>query len=284
MDDREIVKRISAIIGSDKTADDCAKITVGDKILAVSTDMLHEKTDFPKGITDWQIGWMSAAVTISDIASTGAKPVSLLLAAGLDNPDRIEEIIRGADSACRKYGAEFSGGDVDSHSELTIVTTGIGITDSEHYISRKGARPGEIVCVCGNLGHAQAGLLGDIRYFKELCEPQPKVFEGIRLSECKVSCMMDISDGLAISLFDLSDANNCGFEIDKELVSLSDGIDFETAFYGGGDFGLLYTCQKSLFEENNLPGLKLGVVTEKKGVRINGKNAEKRGYSHRWNE
>ncbi|MDD4127859.1 MAG: AIR synthase related protein, partial [Methanomicrobium sp.] len=84
MDDREIVKRISAIIGFENTEDDCAKIPFGDKFLVASTDMLHEKTDFPKGITDWQIGWMSAAVTLSDIASTGAEPISVLLAAGLD--------------------------------------------------------------------------------------------------------------------------------------------------------------------------------------------------------
>jgi thiamine-monophosphate kinase len=281
VDDREIVKRISAIIGFENTEDDCAKIPFGDRFLVASTDMLHEKTDFPKGITDWQIGWMSAAVTLSDIASTGAEPISVLLAAGLDNPERIEDIIRGADECCRKFGAKLSGGDVDSHSELTIVTTGIGTVNTENYVSRKGANPGEIVCVCGNLGHAQAGL-SDSRYFKDLCEPQPKVFEGQILGSHHVSSMMDISDGLAISLFDLSDLNGCGFDIKNDLIPLSEGIDFETAFYGGGDFGLLYTCPERLFKKFDLPGFKIGEVVENIGVRISGMDAKRSGYSHTW--
>ncbi|MBN2734619.1 MAG: thiamine-phosphate kinase [Methanomicrobiaceae archaeon] len=283
MDDREIVKKIAAIIGEKNTEDDCAVIPFGDRYLVASTDMLHEKTDFPRGITDRQIGWMSVAVTLSDIASTGAQPVSVLLAAGLDSPLRIEDIITGAKECCDKYGAKLSGGDVDSHSELTIVTTGIGVVKPENYISRKGAAPGEIVCVCGNLGHAQKGLLGDPRYFKDLCEPQPKVSEGIYLGESGISSMMDISDGLAISLYDLSELNGCGFEIERDLIPLSDGIDFDTAFYGGGDFGLLYTCKESTFEEKKLPGFKIGKVVFSCGVRVNGTETAKKGYSHSWN-
>jgi len=281
VDDREIVKKIAAIIGSENTEDDCASIPIGDKILVASTDMLHETTDFPKGITDWQIGWMSAAVTLSDIASTGAKPLCILLAAGLDSPGRIEDITKGAYECCIQADAKLAGGDIDSHSELTIVTTGMGIVSKENHVTRKGAKPGESVYVAGNLGHAQKGLSNE-RYFKDLCEPQPKVLEGIVLGFSHVSCMMDISDGLAISLYDLSDANSCGFDIDKSLIPLSEGIDFETAFFGGGDFGLLYTCPDSMFAELSLPGFKIGSVSETHGVRVDGISVEKRGYSHTW--
>ncbi|MBP2134324.1 thiamine-monophosphate kinase [Methanomicrobium sp. W14] len=284
MDDREIVKRIAGIIGKGKTEDDCAKIPFGDIYIVASTDMLHEKTDFPKGCTDRQAGWMSASVTLSDIASSGAKPACILLAAGLDREDRIDGITKGAFECCKKFGAELCGGDVDSHDELTIVTTGIGIVRKEDYVSRKGAKKGDAVYVCGNLGHAQKGLCGDRRYFKDLCEPQPKVFEGTLLGKAHVSCMMDVSDGLAVSLFDLSDLNGCGFDIDKNLVPLSEGIGFDTAFYYGGDFGLLYTCSESLHEKNSLPGIKIGYVSENKGVRISGTDAERKGYSHTWDK
>lgn len=37
----------------------------------MSTDMLHETTDFPTGMTDYECGWMAAAVTLSDVASMG---------------------------------------------------------------------------------------------------------------------------------------------------------------------------------------------------------------------
>ena len=53
--------------------------------MVMTTDMLHRTTDFVPGMTDWQIGWMSAAVTLSDIASMAADPKSLLTAVGLDD-------------------------------------------------------------------------------------------------------------------------------------------------------------------------------------------------------
>ena len=282
MDDREIIKKIAKIIGSENTEDDCAAIPFDENVIVASTYMLHETTDFPKGITDWQIGWMSAAVTLSDIASTGAKPLSVLLAAGLDLPGRIEEITKGANECCMRAGAKLAGGDVDSHNELTIVTTGIGIVSKENHITRKGAKQGEGVYVAGNLGHAQEGLINE-HYFKDLCEPQPKTAEGIVLGHSHVSCMMDISDGLCISLYDLSEINGCGFDIEKKYIPLSEGISFETAFFGGGDFGLLYTCPEKLYKEKKLPGFKIGVVSKSSGVRADGKKISKRGYSHIWN-
>ncbi len=334
MNDRDIVRMISAIIGSSNTEDDCAVFPHGGEYLTATTDMLHEKTDFPKGMTDWQIGWMSAAVTLSDIASTGSRPLFLLLAAGLDSGStgRIEEITRGANDCCRKFGAKLAGGDIDSHSELTIVTTGIGAVSTDRYVSRKAKekrplRAGDIVCVCGDLGIAERGLKDyyaalvasdepsnlKTDAFKALCEPQPKVFEGQILGNLGVLSMMDISDGLSLSLYDLSEQNDCGFSIDKGLIptDIYGGIDFETAFYGAGDFGLLYVCSPETYESivtgrylqtlsdkfsrnigldtgdvrsNPLSlGYKIGVVTDEKGVFVDGSIVENRGYLHKWN-
>lgn len=311
MNDRDIVRAISAIIGSSNTEDDCAVFPHGNKYLTATTDMLHEKTDFPKGMTDWQIGWMSAAVTFSDLASTGSRPLFLLLAAGLDGTgtERIEEITRGADDCCRKFGAKLAGGDIDSHDELTIVTTGIGAVSPDRYVSRKAKesrplRAGDIVCVCGNLGVAERGLKDyyaalaankktDTAAFKALCEPQPKVLEGQTLGKLGVLSMMDISDGLAISLHDLAEQNGCGFSIDKNLIPTDDaaGIDFDTAFYGAGDFGLLYVCSPETYEKivagspesDSLSlGYKIGVVTGGTGVLVDGSIVENRGYLHSW--
>lgn len=65
-------------------ADDCAVIDVNESsYLVVTTDMLHRMTDFPKQMSPWQIGWMSAAVNLSDIAAMGARPTGLLAAIGL---------------------------------------------------------------------------------------------------------------------------------------------------------------------------------------------------------
>ena len=94
MDDRELLESIIDLVG-DRARDDCAVIPMGDVFLVATTDMLHRKTDFPEGMTDWQCGWMAVSVTLSDIAAMGAAPQSILLAVGLDRPDGSARSWRG---------------------------------------------------------------------------------------------------------------------------------------------------------------------------------------------
>ncbi|PKL59351.1 MAG: thiamine-phosphate kinase, partial [Methanomicrobiales archaeon HGW-Methanomicrobiales-4] len=154
MDDRELISVICPILGKEACADDCAVLPVITGIPVVSTDMLHEKTDFPIGMTDWQIGWMTMAVTISDLAAMGAVPRFLTLAIGLDREERLTGIIQGAQACCVACDAEYVGGDLDSHHELTLVSTGIGEVTEGRPVRRSGARPGDIIGVTGIQGRA----------------------------------------------------------------------------------------------------------------------------------
>ncbi len=282
MDDRELLKFISEIVGKENVLDDCASFPVGPKIIVASTDMLHETTDFPSGMTDRQIGWMSAAVTISDIASSGAAPLFLLAAVGLDKPERLVEIMEGIRDCCRHYGTKVIGGDIDSHSELTIVTTGFGITDPETHITRQGCRPGDSVYILGHPGEAQAALDGDERYRLSLIEPRPFVSEALTIAKAGASAMMDVSDGLSLSLHDLAEASGTGFEIFSERIPLSEGVTVEQALYGGGDFGLLFTCGQGVMPLPGVDAEVIGRVTESRGVFLDGEPLERRGYLHRW--
>lgn len=284
VDDRDLLKVVSGIIGEERTSDDCCMVKLGDENIILSTDMLHESTDFPKGMTDWQIGWMSAAVTLSDIASCGAVPLALLLAAGLDEPERISGITAGAKDCCERFGAELAGGDIDFHSELTIVTTGIGRVEDEYYITRRGAKPGDIVCITGTPGCAGAALEGSGRYWKNLVEPLPAVREGRMLALAGVSSMMDVSDGIALSLYDLSGSSSVGFEISASNLPLSPGVSPEMALYSGGDFGLLFTCAREILPVLGVDYAEIGVVTDSGEVLCDGVLVERRGYSHRWTE
>ena len=112
------------IVGRDKCLDDCAIFPCGEQVMVATTDMLHRTTDFVPGMTDWQAGWMSAAVTLSDIASMGAAPKYLLIAVGLDDWKSLAGVMQGAKDCCTRYGAEIIGGDIDRHGELTVVTPG----------------------------------------------------------------------------------------------------------------------------------------------------------------
>ena len=249
---------VSAIIRNlDIEFEDCAVIDLTDtEYLVATTDMFHRATDFPEEMSAWQIGWMSAAGTLSDIAAMGAHPCGLLVSTGLpDLPQAfVESMIDGMSACARKCGTAIIGGDTDSHQELTISGTALGRVPKNRILRRRGAQIRDLVCVTGYLGTAGAGMraleLGlaadDPVAVKKLFEPIPRIAEGIRLAESKaVTSMMDNSDGLALSLYQLAEVSGCGFTIHADslpvLPGLDTGLDLDLALYAGGDFELLFT-------------------------------------------
>ncbi len=285
MDDRSLLETIRPLIGEAETADDCACYKLPDgRILVSSTDMLHETTDFPAGMTEFEMGWMSVAVTLSDIASTGAAPVQVLVAVGLDYPDRLYAFMEGAAACAKTFGAVVAGGDIDSHSELTVATTAFGIVESIYYCRRTGSRPGEVVGITGVPGRAQAALDGDERYRKYLLTPSPQVREGAVIAHAGATAMMDVSDGLALSLYDLSAASGVGFELFSSLFPLPDvsGDAQENFLYGGGDFGLLFTISSEDLSSVDTEYTIIGNVVCGSSVMCDGTPVSRRGYLHHW--
>ncbi len=260
-----IAKQLSShgkntIVGAGE--DDCAVLdTKGDDFLLATTDMLHRKTDFPPQMSGWQIGWMSVAVNLSDLASKGAQPIGILMAIGIPPDYELEffdGIVRGMDDCAKRFGIQVIGGDLDSHDELTITGTALGLVNRNLLVRRSGARPGDLVCVTGNLGTAGAALISleknvsgiNPTILKVLFEPIPRINEGIALVRTRaVTSMMDISDGLAISLHDIAKASGAGFKIYEnkipvlpEVRDLLKGDELlEAALFRGGDFELLFT-------------------------------------------
>jgi len=286
VDERALLHEVYAIIGKEHCLDDCAVIPCGEQLLVATTDMLHETTDFPAGMTDWQIGWMSASVTLSDIASMGATPAILLLAVGFDDPLRLGEILRGARDCCSQAGCYIAGGDIDHHTELTIVSSGIGMVVPDHIVRRSGARVGDLVCVTGVPGCAQAALNGYHQYDKSLMEPRAKVREGELLGKTGATSMMDISDGLSISLYDLLEANSCGYFINSGKIPTPAGVPpdeaITLALYGGGDFELLFTVPNDWVAPGSFDYSVIGRVIRDHCVLLDGTVMDRKGYEHTW--
>ncbi|MFZ2410758.1 MAG: thiamine-phosphate kinase [Candidatus Methanoperedens sp.] len=274
--ERALIARIAKLLPKPKNnvvvgagVDDCAVLdTGGEDYLLATTDMLHRKTDFPPRMSGWQIGWMSVAVNLSDLASKGAKPLGVLMAMGIP-PDAelcfIEEIARGMAECAEKFGTQIIGGDTDSHDELTMAGSALGLVNKEQLIRRSGAKEGDLVCVTGHLGTAGAALLAlskkipaSEEILKALFEPVPRIKEGMALAQSRaVTSMMDISDGLALSLHDMSKASDVGFKIYEsklpvlpEVKGLLKGEELlEAVVYTGGDFELLFTVAPDKIEK-----------------------------------
>jgi thiamine-monophosphate kinase len=287
LNERDAKQLVREIIGREHTLDDCAVIPCSGDVLVATTDMLHEATDFPPGITDWQIGWMSAAVTLSDIAAMGARPGIILLAIGLDRGYRLRNILEGARDCCTATGAVLAGGDLDTHQELTIVSSGIGFTREGMAVRRSGSRPGDRIYITGSLGRAQAALEGYSLYQQFLFQPFPKVNEGMALADAGVSSMMDISDGLVLSLYDLLEANVYGYSIQSSLLPRLKGVtpeqSREFSLYGGGDFELLFTSPEERLSHLKVKFTEIGEVIHEHTVLVDGQVAPYRGYLHSWN-
>ena len=288
-------------------SDDCAVIDLnGEDCLVVTTDMLHRITDFPVEMTPWQMGWMSAAVNLSDIAAMGAEPTGLLMAIGMPADTDIvfvEELAKGMQACAEFCGTSIIGGDLDTHAELTVTGTALGRVKKSQLLLRRGAKPGDFVCITGHTGSAGTALEAlqskkpvSEAVLKTLFEPIPRTKEARILAESgAVTSMMDTSDGLAMSLYDLARESHVGFRIrESTLPILKEVREFvssyeemlELSLYTGGDFELLITIDPQQMKKvQNICNLTVigectkyeaGIVLESPGCRLT--TIEQRGY------
>lgn len=286
MDERAALSLIDSWLP--RAGDDAAVIDD----LVLSTDMLHETTDFPDGTTRYTAGWRSVGASLSDIAAMGADATAAvaIYAASSFEERELEDFIEGARAVCEQNGAEYVGGDLDGHDEFTVATTVVGETTMP--VRRSGATPGETLCVTGSLGRSGAALeLFDENPERanDLFQFNPRVAAGKAIAT-HAGAMMDSSDGLARSLHQLAAASDCGFEvvgdalpIDKRVyeVATDELALYELAVHFGEDFELVFTTDaiKTIRAVSPVPVTPIGTVTDE-GVTLDGETLPDRGYSH----
>jgi thiamine-monophosphate kinase len=238
-----IVKKFSGaqhavIVGAGD--DDCAVIDIdsaknGYRYLVVTTDTLQESTHFPPGISPFQMGWSAVAVNLSDIAAMGAQPFAFTIAMGIPAQTEtsfMDELAAGIEACASSYNTAVVGGDMTRSNELILTGTCLGFTDKP--IKRSGANVGDLLCVTGSLGNAALALnvinnklkvpknIEEISK-KALFQPQPRVSEGIIIANSGVvTSMIDISDGLALSIAEIVKSSNVGAELYEENVPVLD--------------------------------------------------------------
>jgi len=286
MDEREALQ----LLGSDlpHAGDDAAIVDS----TAITTDMLHESTDFPSGTTRYTAGWRSVAASLSDLAAMGADPTAAVAAyadeAFVDS--ELRAFVDGARAVCETIGAEYVGGDLDHHSEFTVATTAIGEVDQP--VFRSGATPGELVCVTGTVGRSAAALTlfdrDETDRANELFQFTPRIEAGRQLAGT-ATAMMDSSDGLARSLHQLAEASDCGFAIDSDSVPVDEAVEsldidrWEAGVHFGEDFELVCTLPEAVRStvEAEIPLTVIGCVTDADaGVTVDGEPLPDRGYTH----
>jgi len=289
MDERAALARIAGTLAA--AGDDAA--VVDDTV--ITTDMLHETTDFPGGTTRYTAGWRAVGASLSDVAAMGAAATAAVAVYAVPafDPAELDAFLRGASDVCETVGAEYVGGDLDTHEEFTVATTALGETDRP--VRRSGASPGEKVCVTGTLGRSAAALRhferGESERANELFRFEPRVRAGETLVDY-ATAMMDSSDGLARSLHQLAEASACGFDIEEPAVPIDGSVDEttegpedrrEAGLFFGEDFELVCTVPADEVgdarEACPVDLTVIGDVTDA-DVRADGDPLPDKGYTH----
>jgi len=260
---RSILHRVGpsrALIGP---GDDAAVLPVTDGRVVATTDTLVHGPDFRLAWSSaFDLGWKAAAVNVADIAAMGARPTALLVALAMPDDTRlsfVEGLADGLRAACDELapGCAVEGGDLTVSDTLTIAVTALGSLDGRDPVLRSGARPGDIVAVAGELGHAARGLEILFSRFTDATgtpvpvddsltgvdaaavaaqlRPRPPIRAGADAAALGATAMMDVSDGLALDASRVAEASAVTIDIESRRLG-----DFPSlALTGGEDHSLL---------------------------------------------
>ena len=246
-------------------------------------------------------------VNLSDIYAMNGTPEQITVSLALSSKfsvEALDELYEGIKEACRIYNVDLVGGDTTSSPRgLTISVTAIGTVDKDKICYRSGAKPGDILCISGDLGAAYLGLQilerekqlylsnpgiqPELENQKYLLERQlkPEARKDIKdyLAEAGLvpTSMIDISDGLASDLMHICKASDVGAFIEEAKIPINQdaqlmAIKFQmdpitTALNGGEDYELLFSIKEEDLEKIRLmPSVYIigEIVKKKDGITL----------------
>jgi thiamine-monophosphate kinase len=288
--------------------DDAAVLSVPEgRRLVLATDTIVEGVHFPAGIDAADIGHRALAVNLSDLAAMGAEPAWMTLSLSLPRADSawLDGFARGLFQIADRYQVALVGGDT-VRGPMVITIQIAGFVETDRWLTRRGARPGDGVFISGVPGEAAAGLAALQRNLPvdeasthlrtRFLHPEPRVRLG-RALRSVATAAMDVSDGLVTDLAKLCHASACGARITIEdlpqsaamasLFAREACVDYALA--GGDDYEIMFTVAPERQHELAALGVhalitRIGVITANTGVVCRWHEREYRsslrGYDH----
>lgn len=219
----DLIRRLRRQAKDSPIGDDCAVIPHGDaEDLLFTTDFLIEDVHFRRRARSAaDIGYRALARSLSDIAAMGGTPRWAMLALALPpwaKAKWVDGFYAGFLALARSHGVQLIGGDLSHTDKLVADVMVCGSVPRGQALLRSGARPGDLICVSGPLGHG-----------KWLFEPKLALGRRLREQGHTTSCM-DVSDGLSIDLHRLCVESQVAAELDRFRPSWDRGEDYELLF------------------------------------------------------
>ena len=217
--------------------------------LVVSMDTLVGGVHFPADTSPADIAYKSIAVNLSDLAAMGASPAWFLLSLTLPRNDSrwLREFAGGLKQTADDFKLPLIGGDT-CRGELSVTVQIAGVVPAGQYVTRRLAKPGDLIVVSGELGNAGLGLAlkqGRVdlppdlqaRCLQALNRPRPRL-ELVPFLREFASAAIDISDGLQGDLAHVLKASRCGATISRDSIPVNPWIAQQKTYQyalGAGD-------------------------------------------------
>lgn len=226
--------------------DDAAVLRAPDSRVVASTDMYVEKRHFRR---DWSsaydIGRRVTAASLADVVAMGARPTGVLVSfaapAELET-SWAEELNAGLLDECAEAGASVVGGDVVRDDHVVLGMTALGDLGGRDPVTRAGARPGDVVAVCGRLGWSAAGFAVLSRGFRSPRavvdahrRPVLPYAAGPAAADAGATAMCDVSDGLVQDLGHVAEASGVAIDLRAAAFEIPDVFEQVAGALGGAD-------------------------------------------------
>jgi hydrogenase expression/formation protein HypE len=224
------VKHEDVILGPE-IGEDCTTIEFGDYACVLSTDPI---TGAEKGI-----GALAVHISCNDVASSGVKPIAILItimAPLSTTEDDIRIIMKDAGDAAALLNVEIAGG----HTEITsavnkviVSTTALGKVLKNKIVKTSGAKIGDDVVMTKYAGLEGTAILAkdkeqelrdrlteeQLEKAKGLSSQISVVKEGILAGELGVNSMHDVTEGGILgAAWEVAESSNTGVEIYLEKI------------------------------------------------------------------
>ncbi len=283
--------------------DDAAVIRYdGQKTTVITTDLLVEGIHFDLAYTPLKyLGYKAVIVNLSDVYAMNALPRQITFSFAVSNKftyEALKEIYEGIYQACEQYNVDLVGGDsTSSRKGLFISVTAIGEAQEKELTFRSGAKPGDLICVSGDLGGAYMGLLlleREKKIIKQNPQVQPDwegkdyilrrqlrpeargdIIELLHDKNIVPNAMIDISDGLSSEILHICQRSGVGAKILEERLPIHEqtkemALEMNLdptipAINGGEDYELLFTLPVDEFAKiKDYPDIHvIGNITDK---------------------
>jgi thiamine-monophosphate kinase len=282
--------------------DDAAVMDHFGKQTVITTDMLVEGIHFDLMYTPLKhLGYKSVIVNLSDVYAMNASPAQITMSIAFSNRFSVEalnEFYDGVYTACEKYNVDLVGGDTTSSQKgFIICVTAIGEVAPDKFVTRSGAKKGDLICVSGELGGAFLGLTlleREKKIFLEIKGVQPDlegqdyivgrllkpearrdIIDFFREKEIMPTSMIDISDGLSSEILHICGQSHAGCVLYEEKIPVNEmarqfayKLELDPtacALSGGEDYELLFTIDQKDYDtvSSNTDISVVGYITEK---------------------